>query len=120
VIGEVVEENESDRSVGVRGFSSAEWSLKIEIEGFISILIEILVGHPATQSDVSNGQAILSPDIPMFVLEMISVDQSADRGISESFNDIFDHLKKNNFQILSGVDSAEVLMFVTWIEQLEV
>jgi hypothetical protein len=115
-----IEENESDGYVGVRGFSGAEWSPKIDIEGFASIMIEIIVGRPATQSDVSNGQAIFPADVPMFVLEMISVDQSADREISESFNDIFDDLKENDFQILFGVDSAEVLAFVTWIEQLEV
>jgi hypothetical protein len=82
-------------------------------------LIEILVGHPATQSDVSKGQVIFPPDVPMFVLKMISADQSRDRGKSESFNHIFDLLKENDFEILSGVDSAEVLSFVTWIEWLE-
>jgi hypothetical protein len=55
----------------------------------------------------------------MFILDMISANQSSDRGISESFNNIFDLLKENDFQILSGVDSAEVLSFITWIEQLE-
>jgi hypothetical protein len=129
VIGEEIEDNENENesdgdvsvnvNVGAGGFSSAGWFPKIDIEGFVSILIEILVGHPATQSDVSNSQLILPPDVPMFVLEMISANQSPDVGISESFNNIFDHLKENNFQILSGVDSAEVLNFVRWIEWLE-
>jgi serine/threonine protein kinase len=121
VMSEEFEENESGGDVGVvvGGFSGERWSSKIDIEGFVSILIEILVGHPATQSDISNGEMIFPADVPMFVLKMISGDQSDDRGISESFNDIFDLLKKNVFKILSGVDSAEVLSFVTWIEWLE-
>jgi serine/threonine protein kinase len=119
VMCEEIEENESDGDVDFRGFSGAEWSPNIDIEGFVSIWIEILVGHPATLSDFSNGEMILPADVPMFVLEMISADQSPDRGISESFNHIFDVLKANDFGILSGVDSAEVLSFVTWIEWLE-
>jgi hypothetical protein len=112
-------ESESDGDVDVGGFSSAEWSPKIDIEGFVSILIEIIVSHPATQSDVSNDQVIFLTDVPIFVLEMISVKHSSHGGISESFNNIFDVLEENDFQIMSGVDSAEVLTFVTWIGSLE-
>jgi serine/threonine protein kinase len=119
VMGEEVEENESDGDVSVKGFSGAEWSPKIDIEGFVSILIEIIVGHPATRSDVSNGQVIFSTDVPMFVLGMISANQSADWEIRESFNRIFHILKEYEFQILSGVDPAEVLTFVTSTELLE-
>jgi hypothetical protein len=119
VMDEDVEENESDSDAGVGGFSGARWSPKIDIEGFVSILIEIIVGHPATQSDASNSQMIFPTDVPGFVLEMISANRSADRGISESFNNIFDFLKENDFQILSGVDSVEVWKFITWIERLE-
>jgi serine/threonine protein kinase len=119
VMGDDTEENESDGDVGVGAFLGAGWSSKIDIEGFVSILIEIIVGHPATQSDVSNGQSIFPPDVPMFVLELIAEGQSSNRGISESFNDIFDHLKRNDFQILPGVDLVEVLSFVTWVERLE-
>jgi serine/threonine protein kinase len=119
VICEDVEENERDRNVCVGEFSGARWSPKIDIEGFALILIEIILGHSATQSDVSNGQVIFSADVPIFVLEMISAKQSSRGGISESFNNIFDVLKEHNFQILSGVDSAELLTFVTWIQSLE-
>jgi serine/threonine protein kinase len=119
VIGEEFEVNEGDYDVSIGGFLGAGWSPKIDIEGFALILIEMIVGHRATQSDVSNGQAMLPPGVPFFVLEMISADQWAGLGISQSFNDIFDRLKKNDFEILSGVDSAEVLSFVTWIEWLE-
>jgi hypothetical protein len=120
VMGEEVEgneyENESDGDVGVGGFSGAEWFPKIDIEGFMSILIEISVAHPVTQSDFSDREVIFPVDVPMFVLEMISADQSPDEGTSESFNNIFGLLKENDFQILSGVDSVS---FITWVEQFE-
>jgi hypothetical protein len=45
---------------------------------------------------------IFPTDVPMFVLEMISVDESADRGMSESFNVILDELKRNDFHVDSG------------------
>jgi serine/threonine protein kinase len=119
VMGQEIEGSEKDINVGVRSFSGAGWSPKIDIDGFASILMEILVGHPAIYSSVSNFQAIFPTDLPIFVSEMISTNQSPDRRISESFNDIFDILKENYFQILSGVDFSEVLTFVTWIELFE-
>jgi hypothetical protein len=119
VMAEEVEANKSDGDVGAGGISRAGWSPKIDIEGFVSILIEMIVGRRARQSDVSNGQAISPTDAPMFVLEMISANQSADWEICELFNNIFDLLKENDFKILSGVDSMEVLTLVTWIERLE-
>jgi hypothetical protein len=67
----------------------------------------MFVHHPTTQSDVSNCQMIVVTDAPMVVLEMISADQSPDRGIMESLNNIFDLLKKDDFQILPGVDSPK-------------
>jgi hypothetical protein len=82
VMSEEVEENLRDGSVDFGGVSGADWSPKIYIKGIVSILIEILVGHTATQSSVSNDQSVLPPDLPMFVLEMISADQSDDRGLS--------------------------------------
>jgi hypothetical protein len=77
----------------------------MDIEVFMLISIEIRVGHPPTQSGVSNGDSVLSPDVPLFVPELLSTDQSADRRVSESFNNICDFLK--------DYDSAEVLKFVT-------
>jgi hypothetical protein len=47
-----------------------------------------------------------------FRSEMISANHLSDPRTSESFNDIFDILKKNDFDILSGVDCGEVLAFV--------
>jgi hypothetical protein len=119
VIEEEVETKEKVAKVGVRSIISTEWSAKIDFDGFILVLIEILVGHPVTHSDVSHGRILLSPDVPTFVSQLISADESSDQGISESFNDIFNILKMNDFQILSDVDSVEVLRFVDWVECFE-
>jgi hypothetical protein len=100
VMGEEIEANESDCNVdvdvgvGVGGSSGAGWLPKIDIEGFVSILIEILVGHSATQADVANGQFIFPVDVPMFVLEIISANQSDNPRVSESFNKISDYLNR--------------------------
>jgi serine/threonine protein kinase len=119
VIDEEVEPSEKDANVGVSSFVSAKWSPKIDLDGFMSVLVEIIVGHPITHSDVSHGRKLLSPDLPTFVSQLISADKSSDQGIRESFNDIFNILKMNDFQILSDVDSVEVLRFVDWVECFE-
>jgi hypothetical protein len=99
--------------------SGEEWSGDADIRGFASILFEIIVGHPATLSEVINDQIILLTDIPMFVSELMVAEQSPESGLCQSFNDIFDILKKNDFGIFSGVDSADVLAFVDWVESYE-
>jgi serine/threonine protein kinase len=95
------------------------WSRDADIRGFASILFEIIVGHPWTMSGVINGETILHADIPIFVSELIVAGQSPESGIYESLNDIINILKKNNFVIVSGVDSADVLAFVEWVESHE-
>jgi hypothetical protein len=70
-------------------------------------------------SGVSNRQTILPADIPMFVSQLIETRQSRRLGMVRSFNDIFDILKKNDFKVLSGVDSADVLTFVRWVESFK-
>jgi hypothetical protein len=69
--------------------SSGGWSLNSDIRGFVSILIEIIIGHPVILSRV------------------------------EQDNRIFGILKKIDFGIVSGVDSADVLAFVDWVESNE-
>jgi hypothetical protein len=39
--------------------------------------------------------------------------------IGQSFKDIFNLLKDNKFEIMSGVDSLDVLAFVDWVESFE-
>jgi hypothetical protein len=45
--------------------------------------------------------------------------QSSECGIEQSFNDIFNILKDNKFEIMSGVDSVDVLAFFDWVESFE-
>jgi serine/threonine protein kinase len=110
-----VGENENDSG----GFAGERWSPNPDVYQFASILLEIIVGDPAKLAGVAKGQKIVHRDIPVFVSELVEVGKSPESRISESFNDIFNILKKNNFEIMSGVDSADVLAFVDWIESFE-
>jgi hypothetical protein len=82
-------------------------------------LFEIIVGYPMMLSGVGNGEIRVPTNVPMFVLKLIEAGQSPGLRIHRPFNDIFDILKRNNFEIVSGVDSADVLTFVDWIESFE-
>jgi hypothetical protein len=118
-IGLEVEKSEKDASVCVGGFSGNRWLPKTDIRGFGSILFEIIFGHSAKLLDVSNNQMIVHPNVPVFVSEIIAASQSPTMRTKESFRDVFDILKKNDFAILAGVDSADVLSFVNWVESFE-
>jgi hypothetical protein len=50
---------------------------------------------------------------------MIKAGLSNEMGRQFSFLNVFDTLKFHDFKIVLGVDSAEVVAFVDWIEQLE-
>jgi hypothetical protein len=99
--------------------SSEGWSPDQDICGFALILFEIIVGHPMMLSGVANSQTALPSDVPIFVSQLIEARQSPGFGMVRSFNDIFGILKDNDFEILSGVDSADVLTFVRWVESFE-
>jgi hypothetical protein len=99
--------------------SSEGWSPDQDICEFALILFEIIVGHSMMLSEVANSQTTLPTDVPMFVLELIEIQQSRGLRMVRSFNDIFGILKENNFEILSGVDSADILTFVRWVESFE-
>jgi hypothetical protein len=91
----------------------------LDVHGFALILFEIIVGYPMMQSGVWNGPTTVPTNVPMFVLELIEAGQSPGSRRQQTFNDIFDVLKKNDFRIVSGVDSADVLTFVDWVESFE-
>jgi serine/threonine protein kinase len=114
-IGVEVCENEKDSDV----LSSARWSPDLDIRGFALILFEIIVGHPIMQSGDGNGEIRVPANVPMFVSQLIETRQSPGLGTVRSFNDIFDILKKKNFKILPGVDLADVLTFVRWVESFK-
>jgi serine/threonine protein kinase len=114
-----VGDNEKDANVDVGGFSGNEWLPKTDVRGFGSILFEIVFGHPAKLLDVSSDQVIVRPDVPVFVSEIIAASQLPNSRMRESFNNIFEILKEKDFAIVSGVDSADVLSFVNWVESFE-
>jgi uncharacterized protein YdaT len=82
-------------------------------------LFEIIFGHPARLPGISNDQMIDHANVPVFVSEIIATSQSPEWRRRESFHNIFDILKENDFTIMSEVDSADVLSFVNWVESFE-
>jgi serine/threonine protein kinase len=97
----------------IGGFSSSAWRPKSDGRGFVSILFEILFGRSA-----NDGRSIPT-NIPEFVAGIIKTKSGSESEIGYSFCDMFTVLKLNDFQILEGVDSAEVLAFANWIESAE-
>jgi serine/threonine protein kinase len=88
-------------------------TLKTDIYAFVSILFHMVVGHP-----VKSESSVLT-DIPEFISLIIEEVLSPQSTTIYSFQNIFQILKLNDFQIVEGVDSAEVLEFVNWIESEE-
>jgi serine/threonine protein kinase len=95
------------------GFSREGWNPKMDVCGFVSILFEIVVGHPL------KDEAEIPSDVPTFVCEMIKSGLSGERRRLSSFQGIFETLTQNNFAIVSGIHSAEVWSYVGWIEEVE-
>jgi hypothetical protein len=106
-------EGHNDAIAGTAGFSRESWTPKADVQGFAGILSEIVIVTSAQQ----DGR---DPAVPTFVSEIIERGQSADSNAVQSFLDIFEILKRNNFKIVEGVDSHEVWSFVNWIESSEV
>jgi serine/threonine protein kinase len=90
-----------------------EFSSERDIQGFASILFELVCGHPP-QSERS-----IPTGIPDFVSRIIESGLAPRSGTSYSFTTILDILKQNDFQIEDGVESSEVSAFVSWIESAE-
>jgi hypothetical protein len=76
----------------------------VDVRSFTKILSEIVAG-------VSSGDGEGCPIVPSFVSEII------ERG--QSFLDIFETLEQNQFQIMEGINVAEVSNFVRWIQWSE-
>jgi serine/threonine protein kinase len=114
-IGLGVSESEKDRDILPR----ERWSPHPDVRGFALILFEIIVGYPMMLSGVRNDQIRVPTNVPMFVLRLIEAGQSPGSRRQQTFNDIFNILKENDFEIVSGVDSEDVLTFVRWVESLE-
>jgi serine/threonine protein kinase len=98
---------------GLSGFSREGWNPEMDIRGFVLILFEIVVGRPA------KDEADIPADVPEFIREMIKAGLSGERRRWCSFSHIFRTLKQHDFRIVPGVESAEVLSFVGWVEELE-
>jgi serine/threonine protein kinase len=106
-------ESESEERRQLVGFSSREEARQRDIQVFASILFELIFGRPL------QDEASIPTLIPVFIQKIIESGLSAISRRSYSFNSVLKHLKKNNFEIENGVDSAEVAEFVRWVESNE-
>jgi hypothetical protein len=106
-------ESESESGTQFGGVSGKKWTLEKDIQGFVSILFEIMFGVPP-QDEIS-----IPTGIPDFVSRIIKSGFSPISRRSYSLNTILNILKENDFQIESDVDSAEVSSFVRWVESAE-
>jgi hypothetical protein len=109
----------SNCQIGIGGFSGAEWTPKGDVHGFAVILFEIIVGRPVTEAETANGRTTLPLEVPEFVSRIIREELSSNSGSGKSFRDIFNILKRNEFRIVHGVNSAEVEAFVNRVELSE-
>jgi serine/threonine protein kinase len=108
-----VGEMESESRTQLVGFSGKGWTPKKDIEGFASILFELMFGRPP------QGEESIPAGIPDFVSRIIKSGLFPRFETSDSFSTILKILKHNNFQREDGVDSAEVSAFVRWVESDE-
>jgi serine/threonine protein kinase len=110
-----VGENESESEDGTQlvGFSEKRCRPERDIQGFASILFELVFGHPP------QGEISIPTGIPDFVSDIIESGLSPMCKRSYSFNTIWEILKNNKFRIDDDVDSAEVSAFVNWVESAD-
>jgi hypothetical protein len=55
--------------------SHYRWSPGLDIPGFASILLEVIVSNPAMLYRAVEGQVIIPADVPLFVSELIEAGQ---------------------------------------------
>jgi serine/threonine protein kinase len=99
-------ESEGEEGTQFKRSSGKRLTWKTDIHGFVSILFEILVGKSAE-------------DLPYFIRPICQSVLGSPSKTRYSFNDIFEILKQNEFRIEEGVNSVEVLAFVSWLESVE-
>jgi serine/threonine protein kinase len=97
----------------ISSFADKGWTAKIDVYGFASILFEIVVGRPV------HCETSVPSDVPELVSKMITSGLWSESERNHSFCNIFEILKRNDFQILDDVDSTEVSAFVSWVESSE-
>jgi serine/threonine protein kinase len=112
-------EGEGVRGSDVGGLFDEGWTAQANIDGFGSLLFEIIVGHPLIVPGNANSEGTVNLKIPEFVSDIIEAIEWKDYERVNSFNYMIDILKGNAFKIESDVDSEEVFEFVRWIELWE-
>jgi serine/threonine protein kinase len=94
-------------------FSGEGWTLKTDVDGFVSLFSEIMFGRPA------DGTTLIDIDVPFVVSQIMKSGFCSESEKIPSFNDILNLLKMNGFRITADVDSANVSAFVRWVESAD-
>jgi hypothetical protein len=126
-----------DSVVGTSGymapemFSEFDYTLKVDIFSFALLAYEILVGWPVDTPGMTieeyqacvqmadADRAEFPQEVILFTKELIRRCWAANPEDRPSFEQIFDHLKKNEFKIM-GDEAAphDIACFVQWIETM--
>jgi hypothetical protein len=102
----------------IKGFSGDEWTPQVDIQAFLSLLTELVIVDGVMLPKDGNCEGIVNPRVPEYIFEMIDKNRSDSAG-EYSVDYIISTLKAIKFEIVAGVDSAEVLAFVEWVEKFE-
>jgi serine/threonine protein kinase len=103
----------------VEPFSGEEWAPTADVSAFASLLFEIAVGGTATPPIGAAGCSPFPATVPAFVSRMIEDRRSPESVRRLLFAEIVARLKANCFEIMMGVDSDEVSVFVSRVESSE-
>jgi hypothetical protein len=112
MLSEVLE-SEGKEGTQFGAFSRDRWKPKMDVDVFRSLLCEVLVGRS------KKDELAVPRHIPTFVATMIKSGFDPTSETGDSFNDIPDILKTNNFRIEDNVNSADVSAFANWVESAE-
>jgi hypothetical protein len=93
--------------------SGEGWSPTADFSACASLFLEIVVGRPAISLVVAAGGPSVPAGIPEFVSWMIEDGRSPESRHVLSFVGIVELLKENRFQILTDVDSEEMVASVS-------
>jgi serine/threonine protein kinase len=99
--------------------SDEEETLMTDVASFSSILFEILVGRSVVQHVSQCDEVAIPSFIPSFVRELMESGWSVDPAKRPSFDNIYETLKANDFDVVEGNEVDEVWMYVDFLENCQ-
>jgi hypothetical protein len=103
----------------VEQFSAKKWAPTADVVPFTVLLYEIAVGRPAVPPIGGAGELAIPAGVPEFLSRIIAEGRSPECQCRLSFVDIANRLNTIPLEILAGVDSEEVSVFIARVESAE-